>query len=125
MALNIKNEVVFLVRDAAGNYLFQSSPMIDYPVSLTQVAGTKLDVPASTMGMLAPNLGAGAMQRVYLVADQALTVQIVPVGGSVSTTPSMTLVPNAPTILSMSNIGQVFISNPTTNNSLLIFCGVG
>lgn len=125
MSLNIKNQVIFLVQDAAGNFLFQSNPMTDYPHSLTQVAGTKLDVPASTVDMLAPNLGATPIQRLYLVADQAITVQIIPVGGTLSGTSSYTLVPNAPTILSVSNISQIVVSNPTINDSLLVICGCG
>ncbi len=125
MALNIKNEVVFLVKDFAGNYLFESPPMFDYPRFLNQVATTKLDVPANTVGMLAPNLGATPMQRLYLSANQALTIQIVPVGGSAANTPSLTLVPNAPSVLSVSNVAQVLVSNPTTQDSQLVFCGTG
>ena len=125
MALNIKNQVVFNVQDAAGNYLFQAGPAIDYPLNLTQIAGSKFDVPASTTNMALPNLGSNPIQRLYFMADQALTVSLCPVGQTHGVTNTFTLVANAPSVLSCADIGSIYCSNPTSHDSLLVICALG
>lgn len=64
-------------------------------------------------------------QMLFLLCDQPIQIKLIPTGGSLGGTVPLTLLPNVPSLLSVTNITGIYISNSTGNLATLTLKGAG
>lgn len=123
--LTVRYSVVFEVTD--GQLVNFKSPSISASTTtdFTQEIGMTILVPASTTDQQIYSQGIDQLQMVFFMADQELAIKLVPTSGSLGATPSLTLLANKPSLISVKNIKEIYISNAGTALAKLTLQAVG
>lgn len=80
-------------------------------------------VPAGAVDQAVSLEGLVHAQIVFFVASQPLLIKLVPEGASNLNTPAITLYKNVPSLLSVTNLTGIYLSNPTNVLSNCIIAG--
>lgn len=123
--LTTKYGINFQIID--GNITKFNSPQLPQQMTtqFTQEYGGTITIPDATVDLPFYSESIPLTQMLFMLADQALAIKLVPVGGSQGGTVPLTLLPNIPSLLSVGNIQAIFISNSTGQTSTLTLKGAG
>jgi hypothetical protein len=80
-------------------------------------------VPAGAVDQAVSLEGLAYAQIIYLVASQPLQVKLAPYGSTNLNTPALTLYQNVPSLISVTNLTGIYLSNPTNVLSNCIVAG--
>ncbi len=124
--LLVKYAIVFDVTDGATtNFRTPTPVVVGQSLDFAQETGNTLLFAAGALDQEIHFNGIDRLQMIYLLADQALSVKIVPLGQSAATTTPLNLLAGKPSLLSFSNVVGIFVSNNTASQAKLTFQAVG
>lgn len=69
--------------------------------------------------------GVTKAQQVFIQCSQEVYIKLIPFGQTASSTPALTLLPGAPSILSVNDLAGIQVTNTSGNQARLIVEGVG
>lgn len=123
--LTVKYGVYFQITD--GNYTkFLSPPQpTNQTTQFVQEFGGTITLADGTVDQLFNQENIPFTQMLFMLCDQAVQVKLVCTGGDVTTTQPMILMPNVPSLLSVSNIIGIYVSNNTGTLATLTLKGAG
>lgn len=85
--------------------------------------GGYIPVPAGAVDQLVSLQGLVHAQIIFFCADQPLQIKLVPEGSTNVNTPFMVMYQNVPSLISLTNISGIYLSNPTNVSSNCIIAG--
>jgi hypothetical protein len=109
-------------------YLVDFDPTMIPPVQTTifsQDIGAIIEIPDGTLNQQISLQGIQNIQMLYFFADQAVGLKIIPSGGLLANAHDFILLPNFPSLISASNIQQLYVSNNSGQISKLTIKGCG
>ena len=65
------------------------------------------------------------LQVMFFYADQSMLVKLVPQGSTLSSTPGLLLMPGMPSLISVQNVQEIYVSNTSGQIGKLIFQAAG
>ena len=89
-----------------------------------ELFSARVDLPASTAIYNLPLGGIEESYKLYFRSTKPIKMKLVPVGGDVSTTPLVELIPDTPNYVGF-KLKEVWISNPFLEAALLTIASVG
>lgn len=89
-----------------------------------ELFSARVDVPASTTLYKLPLGGIEESYKLYFRTTKAMTMKLVPVGGSEGATPLVELIPDTPNYVGF-KLAEVWIGNPNAEAALLTIASVG
>lgn len=100
----------------------QSSSTI---TTLTQLFGADILVDDSTVDRPVSLQGVDLAQQVFFYSDQPVTLKLVVNGSTLLLTSGFVLMPRVPSVISVQNIVEIYVSNASGSQARLIVQGAG
>lgn len=105
---------------------FRTQPVtVQTTTEFSQELGATVLVPINTINQQIYSQNIDQLQMVFLMADQELAVRLVPTGGALADTPALVLLANKPSLLSVKNIMEIYVTNSGTATAKLSVQAVG
>lgn len=89
-----------------------------------ELFSARVDLPAATVLYKLPLGGIEESYKLYFRSTKPISMKLVPVGGDVSLTPLVELIPDTPNYVGF-KLKEVWIGNPFTEAALLTIASVG
>ena len=124
MALVVKTKLNLSVMDKTIT-LFSSGDLMNTIQTLNQDFGGDFSIPNGTTDMKVSFDGATQANQIFLLCDQSIDIKLVSQGQTVSSTQIITLYAALPSLLSVKNVVEIYVSNSTGTDAQLILEGIG
>lgn len=125
--ITVKYAAILEVTDDPNSFInFATRPVIlKTTTQFTQEMGATVRIPASAVNQQIYSQNIDQLQMIFLQCDKEVQIKLVPTGGSLGATPSLTMLAGMPTLLAVKNIMEIYVSNALTEVATLTVQAVG
>jgi hypothetical protein len=93
--------------------------------SFSQDFGNTFDLPAATVDLQVSLDGLTQANLIFFLSPAPLQIKLVPQGATTSNTQPLTLYPGLPSLVCLTGIVGIYVSNPTGNSAKITVVGAG
>jgi len=101
------------------------SGVIQNTVTFKEAVGVTLTVADATSDLPISLNHVDRVQMLFMWSDQPVIVKLITPGGNLASTPGFELLPNVPSLLSVKNIVEMYVTNGSGQQATVILQGAG
>jgi hypothetical protein len=103
----------------------RGGPIVSTQTQFTQTFSADLLLDDATVDKQVSMQGAVRAQQLFLWSDQAVEIKLVVYGSNLASTRAFQLIPNVPSLMSVQNIAEIYVTNTTGLQAKVSVQGAG